>query len=272
MKNLIILGFTALLVACNPLDKLTDQMTSDLPSELKNRFYSKDFVGSYIKNPQDILGRLIYMYKINDSTFVYKPSMLRYPSNLGKIKENGDPVLRASGVVQINNSNELGIFLSAFNLGTVTESHDAAEIVVVDNRQVAIEGDTIQNYFFKRPLLPTETYTKASKTYHPEIIYYVRGVDITTVTAKSAKSFKNATDGSGAFFKMNNKYYAAGTGFTFDYKAGLTVDDVTSYIKSPNTSEKAPKKNPELNLSVLDSIISNIPKENVNKLKIKRLF
>ena len=76
-KLLIIAGSLFSLVACNnQLKKLTNQVNTNLPTELKNRFYHKDFVGSYIKNPEDILGRLIYMYRINDSTIVYRTSML----------------------------------------------------------------------------------------------------------------------------------------------------------------------------------------------------
>lgn len=268
-KTLICIGTLVSLVACNPLKKLTNQVSSDLPAELKNRFYHKDFVGSYIKNPEDILGRLVYMYRINDSTFIYKTSILRYPSDLGTIKSSQDPVLRASGVIEIKNSNEFGLFLSAFNLNAVTSTNDAAEIVVIDNKQVSINGDTIQNYFGKNPTLPNQTHKINTVTYQPESIYYVRGVDITTVSAKSAKSFSNATDASGAFFKMNNKYYTSGTSFTFDYKAGLTVDDVTSYIVSGSVNKQTPKKDESKNLNVLDSLIKNISPDKIKDIKIK---
>lgn len=268
-----ILAFLLLfLSACNPLKKLTNQVNTDLPSELKHRFYHKDFVGSYIKNPEDILGRLIYMYRLDDSNFVYKTSILRYPNNLGIIKRSEDPVLRASGIVEIKNSNEFGLFLSAFNLSAVTNSKDAAEIVVIDNSQVSIDGDTIQNFFSKNPKLPIETYSIGTKKYLPEIVYYVRGVDITTVSAKSAKTFSNGTDASGAFFKMNNQYYSASTGFTFDYKAGMTVDDLTSYINSGGTNDQAPKKNESPNLNVLDTLIKKIPINKVKNLKIRSIF
>lgn len=268
-KTLIFIGTFVSLAACNPLKKLTNQISSDLPAELRNRFYHKDFVGSYIKNPEDILGRLVYMYRINDSTVVYKTSMLRYPGNLGTIKSSEDPVLRASGVIETKNSNEFGLFLSAFNLNTVTNSNNAAEIVVIDNKQVSINGDTIQNYFVKNPALPIQTHKINTNIYQPEIIYYVRGVDITTVSAKSAKSFTNATDASGAFFKMNNKYYTSGTSFTFDYKAGLTVDDVTSYIKSGSKNKQTPQKDESKNLNVRDSLMKNAPLDKIKSIKIK---
>lgn len=271
--NVRLLVFAITLVglsACNPLKKLINQINSDLPTELKNRFYHRDFVGSYIKNPEDILGRLIYMYRINDSTFVYKTSITRYPNNLGTIKHSEDPVLRASGTIEIKNSNEFGLFLSAFNLNALTNSNDAAEIVVIDNREVSINGDTIQNYFVTNPILPIQIYRIDTNTYQPEIIFYVRGVDITTVSAKSAKSFSNATDASGAFFKMNNKYYAAGTSFTFDYKAGMTVDDVTSYVKSGSTNRETPQKNESENLNVLDSLMKNTPFDKAKSLLFKR--
>lgn len=271
LKTLLTVCTIVFLLGCNPLKKLTNQVNSNLPTELKKRFYNENFVGTFIENPKDVLGKLVYIYRINDSTFSYITSVLRYPRNLGVIEGSEKPVLRASGVIEIKNTNDFGLFLSAFNLNSITSSSDAAEIVVIDNRHVAINGDTIQYYFENKPILPLERLKIGNTTYQPEIIYYVRGVHITSVSAKSAKSFTSGGDASGAFFKMNNKYYSSGTGFTFDYKAGLTVEDVTSYVKSGGTNNETPKKGEPENLNVNDSLLKNTPLNKIKSIKIKRI-
>lgn len=257
--------------SCNPLEKLTNQVNTDLPSELKNRFYHKDLVGSYIKNPEDILGKLIYVYRINDSTLIYNFSVLRYPQLLGTLNRDETPTLRASGVIEYKNTNDFGLFLSAFNLNTATNSSEAAEIVVIDNKQLSINGDTIQTFFRTNPKLPIETHKELGKNYYPERILYIRGVNITAVSSKKAKTFSNSTEASGAFFKMNNKYYTSGAGFTFDYKAGLTVDDITSSVLLGSNSYDIPKKEESKTLNVLDSLTNKLPKSDIKSFNLKKL-
>ncbi|MCX6352111.1 MAG: hypothetical protein NTX03_09650 [Bacteroidetes bacterium] len=244
MKNKILsLGFTGLVLlsSCDPLKriKFNQLPQSVLPNEMKSgRLYLKDISGGiWINHPEDIPGTKLYVYYFDDSTYTY-PSSRTYPQKVKeKVTLNSTPHIRVNGKAVITNSNDFGLFLSAFNLQNNLTTEKAADLVITDFNEATVEGQYFQDSLSKIKLNDTTEFIigEDGKAILPNEIYYVRGVNITTVALTMADKITNSSQVTATVFKMNNSVFSSAATSTSDYKIGLTV---TTLFKQPTSHKK----------------------------------
>ena len=236
----ILLAFIGLVLlsSCDPLKriKFTQLPQSTLPTEMvTGRVYLKDISGgTWISNPQDILGTKIYVYYLGDSTYTYTSSRT-YPRKVRlNITVNATPKVRVNGKAQITNTNDVGLFLSAFNLQNNFTSDKAADLVITDFNEATVNSQFFQDSLSEIKKNDTTEFLvgENGRVVFPNEIYYIRGVNITTVAMTISDKITNSSEITATVFKMNNSIYSSGTTSTFDYKIGLTVTPLFRQLQS----------------------------------------
>ncbi len=242
---LIVLSGAGVLTSCGLRSIKTPQLNLiTLPDDVQERFYKHEFTGTYRDNLSDVLGRLIYVYKLNDTTSVLKisPTSLTPTLTNDMTTSNNSPVLKASGKSIIQNDNSIGLFLSAVNMSSETKYLLAAELVVTDSRSISLLQGTAQAAYLdvndrKIPvynsndgtlsLIDNLSSSVSSNFLKPIKILFIKGAHLTTISKKISKSISNRSEIQGAVFKIGNNHFSEQGGFVFDTKIGLTVDDIT---------------------------------------------